>query len=244
MAKNKFTLIELLVVVAIIGILASLLLPSLQTAREKAKFAVCTSNRDQIYKGMMVELDDHDGLTPMIQDGFYNNPANPTWEKDDWMGSNRGAGGELINGVIGLYVPNYKELARCPSLKKGTPGDRKYSNGFYDYTHMASMARIRFASLDTTMLQNNTERPTPWTLEESPNSINGGNREGAFAASDYLGNWHDFGKKGGYAAYDGHAVVIYHHGTSFTANSMQGFYNGVQKPLSFRDKLEKWPRTY
>ena len=44
---KRFTLIELLVVVAIIGILASILMPSLTEARAKSKAAVCKSNLHQ-----------------------------------------------------------------------------------------------------------------------------------------------------------------------------------------------------
>ena len=48
MCVKKFTLIELLVVVGILGILVSLLLPSLSKAREKGKAAVCMSNMRQV----------------------------------------------------------------------------------------------------------------------------------------------------------------------------------------------------
>ncbi len=60
-----FTLIELLIVIAIIAILVSILLPALNSARQKAKSVQCISHLGQVMKGSLMYADDHEGQIPI-----------------------------------------------------------------------------------------------------------------------------------------------------------------------------------
>ena len=64
--QESFTLIELLVVIAIIAILAAILLPALNSARERGRSASCISNLKQISTAFMQYTDDYDGMTMSV----------------------------------------------------------------------------------------------------------------------------------------------------------------------------------
>ena len=62
--RKKFTLIELLVVIAIIAILAAMLMPALQKARERSKLTTCLNNLKNIGQCMNMYANDFGGWAP------------------------------------------------------------------------------------------------------------------------------------------------------------------------------------
>lgn len=106
-ARKGFTLIELLVVIAIIALLASLLLPTLQRAKETGRRAVCISNLRQVALMFRAYSDDYNEYFPPVQWGSCQMFA----ACNDCIDQNKTWGGWMDQ-----YIPSAtRKILRCPS---------------------------------------------------------------------------------------------------------------------------------
>lgn len=107
-----FTLIELLVVVAIIGILASMLLPALTMARENARCIACVNKMKQLTLANVMYTGDNDEVFPTWTGSYCN--WNVPYLYRFW-------GPYLAPGARWQVFADVTGALRCPSVSPRIP---------------------------------------------------------------------------------------------------------------------------
>lgn len=117
--SRKFTLLELLIVIAIIAVLAAMLLPALNSAREKGRAISCVGNLSNMMKAQMFYADDNNGLMPANIADFMGKGETYYWSR--------------VLFTLD-YIRKMRALSVCPSVRTAKAAEIRKSNGtFYHW---------------------------------------------------------------------------------------------------------------
>ncbi len=169
---RHFTLIELLIVIAIIGVLASMLLPSLQKARESARQSSCLGRMRNISLACFSYLPDNNSYYPQVA---YTSDLANWWSspvQNPWGATLVDSG--YLSGGKNAYMGS-DSVFKCPAdsspVASPSSGKRTYT---ISYACVYSSAEAKFLSIKETVLKDKTRTVMLGESARNYNNIFGG----------------------------------------------------------------------